>query len=31
VAEIEAQWSARLGRAKMRTLRELLEELNAGL
>lgn len=31
VAEIEADWSRRLGRAKMRQLRELLEELNAGL
>jgi DNA-binding MarR family transcriptional regulator len=31
VAEIEAEWTARLGKAKMRRLRELLEELNAGL
>jgi DNA-binding MarR family transcriptional regulator len=31
VAEIEQQWTERLGRAKMRQLRELLEELNAGL
>jgi len=31
VAEIEADWSRRLGRAKMRRLRELLEELNAEL
>jgi DNA-binding MarR family transcriptional regulator len=31
VAEIEAQWTRRLGKAKMRQLRELLEELNAGL
>jgi DNA-binding MarR family transcriptional regulator len=31
VAEIEADWSQRLGTAKMRQLRELLEELNARL
>ena len=31
VAEIEAEWTRRLGKAKMRRLRELLEELNAGL
>ena len=31
VAEIEAQWTRRLGKPKMRQLRELLEELNAGL
>ena len=31
VAEIEAEWSRRLGKAKMRQLRELLEELNAAL
>jgi DNA-binding MarR family transcriptional regulator len=31
VAEIEADWTKRLGKAKMRRLRELLEELNAGL
>jgi DNA-binding MarR family transcriptional regulator len=31
VAEIEAEWTRRLGKAKMRLLRELLEELNAGL
>ncbi|HYP47413.1 MAG TPA: MarR family transcriptional regulator [Thermoleophilaceae bacterium] len=31
VAEIEAEWAKRLGKAKMRQLRELLEELNAGL
>jgi DNA-binding MarR family transcriptional regulator len=31
VGEIEADWTKRLGKAKMRTLRELLEELNAGL
>jgi DNA-binding MarR family transcriptional regulator len=30
VAEIEAEWTKRLGKAKMRQLRELLEELNAG-
>ena len=30
-AEIEQQWTRRLGKAKMRQLRELLEELNAGL
>jgi DNA-binding MarR family transcriptional regulator len=31
VAEIEAEWTQRLGKAKMRQLRALLEELNAGL
>ena len=31
VAEIEADWTSRLGAAKMRRLRRLLEELNAGL
>jgi DNA-binding MarR family transcriptional regulator len=31
VAEIEADWTRRLGKAKMRQLRELLEELNAAL
>ena len=31
VAEIEAEWTKRLGKAKMRQLRELLEELNARL
>ena len=31
VAEIEAEWTRRLGKAKMRQLRELLEELNADL
>ena len=31
VDEIEANWAKRLGRAKMRQLRELLEELNEGL
>jgi DNA-binding MarR family transcriptional regulator len=31
VAEIEAEWTRRLGKAKMRQLRELLEELNAAL
>ena len=31
VAEIEAEWTRRLGKAKMRRLRELLEELNAAL
>ena len=31
VAEIEEQWTRRLGKAKMRQLRELLVELNAGL
>lgn len=31
VAEIEADWTERLGEAKMRRLRKLLEELNAGL
>jgi DNA-binding MarR family transcriptional regulator len=31
VAEIEADWTERLGEAKMRRLRELLQELNAGL
>jgi len=31
VAEIEADWTKRLGNTKMRQLRALLEELNAGL
>jgi DNA-binding MarR family transcriptional regulator len=31
VAEVEADWTSRLGKAKMRQLRELLEELNAAL
>jgi DNA-binding MarR family transcriptional regulator len=31
VGEIEAEWTRRLGKAKMRRLRELLEELNASL
>ncbi|MGD9694128.1 MAG: MarR family winged helix-turn-helix transcriptional regulator [Thermoleophilia bacterium] len=31
VAELEAEWTALLGEAKMRRLRRLLEELNAGL
>ena len=31
VAELEAEWTRRLGKAKMRQLRALLEELNAGL
>src|SRR5512133_2201079 len=31
VVEIERQWTERLGEAKMRQLRSLLEELNAGL
>jgi DNA-binding MarR family transcriptional regulator len=31
VAELEAEWSGRLGNPKMRQLRELLEELNAAL
>jgi DNA-binding MarR family transcriptional regulator len=31
VLEIEAEWTRRLGKAKMRQLRELLEELNAAL
>ncbi|HEX3316869.1 MAG TPA: MarR family transcriptional regulator [Solirubrobacteraceae bacterium] len=31
VAEVEAEWTRRLGRAKMRRLRLLLEELNAAL
>ncbi len=31
VAEVEAEWTERLGKAKMRQLRELLEELNADL
>jgi DNA-binding MarR family transcriptional regulator len=31
VSEIEAEWTTRLGKAKMRQLRELLEELNASL
>ncbi len=31
VVELEGEWTAMLGEAKMRRLRELLEELNAGL
>jgi DNA-binding MarR family transcriptional regulator len=31
VAEIEAEWTARLGRQRIALLRELLEELNEGL
>ncbi len=31
VAELEAEWTALLGETKMRRLRALLEELNAGL
>ena len=31
VAEIEQEWTRRLGKAKMDQLRGLLEELNAGL
>jgi DNA-binding MarR family transcriptional regulator len=31
VADIEREWTERLGAAKMRTLRELLVELNEGL
>jgi DNA-binding MarR family transcriptional regulator len=31
VAEIEAEWTRRLGKTKMRQLRALLEELNDGL
>lgn len=31
IAEIEAEWTKRLGKAKMRRLRQLLEELNAAL
>jgi DNA-binding MarR family transcriptional regulator len=31
VAEIETEWIQRLGKAKMRQLRQLLEELNATL
>ncbi len=31
VAEVEEEWTRRLGPAKMRRLRELLEELNAAL
>ena len=31
VAQIEAEWTRRLGKAKMRQLRALLEELNAAL
>ena len=31
VAELEAEWTRRLGKAKMRQLRALLEELNAAL
>ena len=31
VEELEARWTARLGAARMRELRALLEELNAAL
>jgi DNA-binding MarR family transcriptional regulator len=31
VIELEAEWTRRLGKAKMRQLRALLEELNAAL
>jgi len=31
VGELENEWGRRLGRAKLRRLRELLEELNAVL
>lgn len=31
VAELEAEWTRQLGKAKMRQLRALLEELNAAL
>jgi DNA-binding MarR family transcriptional regulator len=31
VADLEAEWTGRLGEPKMRRLRELLEELNAAL
>jgi DNA-binding MarR family transcriptional regulator len=31
VAELEARWTAHLGAARMRRLRALLEDLNAGL
>jgi hypothetical protein len=31
VAEMEAEWTARLGKRKMSTLRSLLEELNEAL
>ena len=31
VAELEAEWTRRIGTRKMRALRELLEELNAAL
>jgi DNA-binding MarR family transcriptional regulator len=31
IAEIEREWTARLGAGKMRRLRELLQELNDGL
>lgn len=31
VADMEAEWTARLGERKMSTLRKLLEELNEGL
>ena len=31
MTEIEQDWTRRLGKAKMRQLRRLLEELNAGL
>ena len=31
VAELELQWTRRIGKARMRELREILEQLNAGL
>ena len=31
VAELEQQWTRRIGKARMRELRETLEQLNAGL
>ncbi|MGZ5354982.1 MAG: hypothetical protein ACXWE8_01350 [Solirubrobacterales bacterium] len=31
VAELEAEWTRKLGRQKMRQLRSLLEELNENL
>ena len=31
IAELEADWTRKLGKAKMRQLRELLEDLNAAL
>jgi DNA-binding MarR family transcriptional regulator len=31
VAQVEREWTERLGEAKMRQLRKILEELNAGL